>query len=355
MGSWLVDVERSTFGGCRGGCYREAVRVPFSNLIPMSGVLPSSFHIPSVIAHLPPMVNALFCVASHLRLRAMETLLLIVPRLADVIFLLQRLLLISDAWIGPLYLVVLHGNAPTREELEKHPLLQPLLLRGMHDDHSGNSTVENTAGPLRTFLDEFTSFSVEENLHKMPGAMLPPEQMTQGITEIVHKIVDCTQGAGLDVILALDVDLSPPTSSLTLDLCSKATEGDCADGQPIFDHPPQPPALLRKLIGALALRGRLITNSHKIEMTPADSEHLWAKEGGLSVLNPHCLPLSGARHGVMLHAIVEVVGRIASVELPVAESEVLQYRLFEQFHLAYEASSASSSRNAGGHLIVLLV
>jgi len=93
-------------------------------------------------------------------------------------------------------------------------------------------------------------------------------------------------------------------------------------------------------------------------MMPADGEHLWLKEGSLSFFNPHCLLLSSARHGALLHAMVEVAGRIARAELPVAESEVAQYRLFEQFHHALEACAGRGPRGVGGpgpQLAVLVV
>merc|ERR1712217_110880 len=151
-------------------------------------------------------------------------------------------------------------------------------------------------------------------------------------------------------------DLSPETlqSSELSARMAEAGEGSAATLS-VAELPPRPPTVLRSLIGALALRGRLVTNCRDLEMTPADGEHLWTIEGSMSFLNPHRAMLSGASHGSLLHAVVEVFRRIQSAELPVAESEVAQYRLFEQFHHAFEASVGRASRGAGPQLVVLVV
>ena len=52
---------------------------------------------------------------------------ILAKRLDDAIFILQRLL-IRESWCGPLYLVLF--SAARREDLERHPLLQPLLAEG---------------------------------------------------------------------------------------------------------------------------------------------------------------------------------------------------------------------------------
>merc|ERR1712008_603795 len=130
-----------------------------------------------------------------------------------------------------------------------------------------------------------------------------------------------------------------------------AQNGISARGHGIPVEPQhRPPTLLRTLLGALALRGRLVTNSRKVEMMPADGEHLWLKEGSLSLWNPHSLLLSGVRQGALLHALAEAAACIAREELPVVESEVAQYRLFEQFHHALDASIGRGSKSSVGAL-----
>lgn len=337
-----------------GGCYRERFCVHFSCLVPVAS-LSSKYHLPSVIAHLPPMVDALFCAASHLRLCAGEALLVIVPRLVDAIFLMQRLFLMQDAWVGPLYLILQHGRAPTRNELERHPMLKPLLAGARRG---------GDAEP--TLLDDFMGFSIEEHLQHQDRptsggagisavtAELSPQAEAKALGQLVTNISESTNGMGVDVVLALGVDLAPPESS--------PPEGDDdavaqAALDPATPSVRPPPTALRALISALALRGRLISSCRNLELGPADAEHLWAKECSVSFLNPHCLLLSAARRGTMLHAVVEVVGRIARGELPVAESEVVQYRLFEQFHHAVEACSGRGARSPVGsaQLTVLMI
>lgn len=331
--------------GC-GGCYREHVCVHFSALVPVPKLMASGFHMPSVIAHLPPMISALSCVASHLRLREGETLLVIAPRLADVVFLLQRLLLIGDAWQGPLYLLLLQGHAPSRGELERHPLLKPAL------GHSVGDGIKRRP----SFLDDLICMSVEDHVQQRAGGSVRPEQVADALKELVTRVLGSTQGVGVDVILALDVDLSPEMLRSPEPAVRTADGGERSPvALTVAEMPPRPATLLRSLVGALALRGRLVTNCRELEMTPADGEHLWIIEGSMSFLNPHCAILSAARHGSLLHAMMEVFGRIANAELAVAESEVAQYRLFEQFHHAYEASVGRSSRGAGPQLVVLMV
>lgn len=323
-------------GSLHGGCYRELLCVHFSALVPASELLATGFHLHSIVAHIPLMVDALFSVTSHLRLRAEESLLVVAPRLMDAAFLLQRLLLISDAWSGPLYLVVMQGQTPGRAELERHPLLRPLLPYTPLGVQSGGGTGE----PWATFLDNFVGISAEDHMQQQQrqqfGRTPNPAQLAEALRELVGGVVrDRTGGAGLDVVLALDVDLAPPAPE-------GGPEIEAPPAAPDREPAPRPPTMLRTLLGALALRGRLVTNCPRVEMMPADSEHLWAKEGTLSMLNPHCLLLSAARRGALLHAMTEVAGRILSSELPVAESEVVQFRLFEQFRLALESSAGAA-------------
>lgn len=335
-----------------GGCYRERFCVHFSCLVPAAS-LAAKLHLPSVIAHLPPMVDALFCAASHLRLRAGDALLVVVPRLVDAIFLLQRLFLMQDAWIGPLYLILQHGRAPTRNELERHPMLKPLLAGAKRGGE---------AEP--TLLDEFMGLSIEEHFQHQgstagAGISAAAERTPQAEAEALRKLVaivsDSTSGMGVDVVLALGVDLAPlpessPEGVADDDAVAVSLESASPSARPSL-------TALRALISALALRGRFITSCKGLELGPADTEHLWSKECSVSFLNPHCLLLSAARRGTMLHAVVEVVGRIARGELPVAESEVVQYRLFEQFHHAMEACSGRGARSPVGsaQLTVLMI
>jgi len=313
-----------------GGCYRECACVHYSELLPAADLLAAGCHLPSVVAHLPPMIDALFCVAANLRLRATEALLIIAPRVADVIFLLQRLLFICDAWAGPLYLILLHGSVVSRTDLERHPLLRPLV-----SDQARH-----------TFLESFSCFSVEEQAQKRFGTAAQPSQLVETLQDVVGQIVNGTRGIGVDVILAFDIDLAPPVSPPPAELYALPTTG--GTGDPLSEPmPTRPPTLLRTLISALALRGRLITNCGHVEVMPADGEHLWIKEGSVSFMNTHCLLLSSARRGALLHAAVEVTGCIACSDLPVAESQVVQYKLFEQFQDALEARSASATPGAG--------
>ncbi|CAE8619740.1 unnamed protein product [Polarella glacialis] len=318
-----------------GGCYRETVRVHFSSILPVAALVEAKLQLPAVVAHLAPMVSALMCVASHLRPRPSEALLIVAPRLCDVAFVLQRLLLISDAWRGPLYLLVLHGHAPSRADLERHPLIRPLLAAVTRGETKGGAL---GAG---TFLEDLVGFSVEEHAKQSLGKAPTPEQMAVSLRELVARVFAATGGSGLDAVLALDVDLGPEER-----LSADAAQGDLDAACAALETSQRPPTLLRTLLGALALRGRLVTNCRRLEMTPADGEHLWTKECSLSFLNPHCLPLSAARHGALLHAVAEVCGRLAAGELAMVDSEVVQYRMFEQFQQALDAMDASGSGRA---------
>lgn len=350
----LDDGEPAGAEGLAGGCYREWACVHFSYLLPVAP-LASAFQMPSLLAHLPPMVDALFCVTTQLRLRANEALLVIAPRLVDVIFLLQRLLLIGDAWVGPLFLLLAQERVPGRAELERHPLLWP-LLPGTRESSGRGELLSSGLGEPRhrpTFFENFVGISAA-GLEEAPAQ----GQQAEALRDLVQQLVaDHTGGVGLDAILALDVDLTPPPPKrLAQELPSAALLGDDADVG-LMDGTARPPTLLRTLIGALSMRGRLITNCRRVEMMPADGEHLWIKEATLGFLNPHAAQLSAARYGSLLHGVVEVLGRVANSELPVVESEVVQFRLFEQFHHAVEASAGNSTRGIaeGLQLIALIV
>lgn len=134
---------------------------------------------------------------------------------------------------------------------------------------------------------------------------------------------------------------------------------------------PRPPSLLRSLLGVrslslpsetrqvLALGGRLVTTTARwltfspflgpiatvrlarLELSPHEAQHLWAKECSISFFNPH----GTCRHGELLHAAVEVCGRLAAKELPTTEP--LGLELFERFQEAYE--------RAQRELVVLLL
>ncbi|CAE7869299.1 unnamed protein product [Symbiodinium microadriaticum] len=297
-----------------GGCYRETVSAHFSMLLPLDGVDPK-LPLTALVAHVPPMISALMCMAS-LRLRPMEALLLIAPSLDEIAFLLQRLLI--SAWHGPLYMVLLSGPAPSRQDLQQHPLLQPLVP---------------SAG--RSFLDDMLSISIQDRLEGLTQARA---QLAVVLAEIVAEVLTSTGGLGVEAVLALDVDLCPdkdlvPEQSTDLDAACVALE-PCD----------RPPAVLRTLVGALAMRGRLLTNCERFELSPDDGHHLWAKECSVAFVNPHCLPLSGSRHGELLHAAIEICGKIAAGELAVAESEVAQFYLFDQFQQALDVMSAKRER-----------
>lgn len=331
-----------------GGCFQEVVRVHFSVLLPAAELIAAGMHMASVVAHLPPMVSALFCMSAHLRLRAGEALLILAPRLGDVMFLLQRLLLISDAWSGPLYLILLQGHAPTRADLERHPLLKPLLGASGREDEGGSSP--------NGFLEDFLSWSVEDHLPQSGASQ--PEKEAEVLRDLVGRAAELTRGMGFDAVLALDVELAPPPQPMDMAGMPLVSDAAEAPSTALLDLPPRPAMLLRVLLGHLAYRGRLVSNSRKLEMMPADSEHLWLKEGTLSFFNPHGLLLSGARHGALLHAMAEVSRRIARSELSVADAEVAQYRLFEQFHPAFEAVAGRGPRGVAGsatQLVALIV
>eukprot|EP00747_Dinoflagellata_sp_TGD_P169216 gnl/TRDRNA2_/TRDRNA2_197608_c0_seq1.p1 gnl/TRDRNA2_/TRDRNA2_197608_c0~~gnl/TRDRNA2_/TRDRNA2_197608_c0_seq1.p1 ORF type:complete len:450 (+),score=73.07 gnl/TRDRNA2_/TRDRNA2_197608_c0_seq1:122-1471(+) len=350
-GSTLVSGEMEPGREGRGGCYRERVCVHFSTLLPVAALQTSDFHMPGVVAHVPPMIDALNCVAAHLRLQAGESLLIVAIRLADVIFVLQRLLLISNVWDGPLHLVLAQGKAPTKIDLEKHPLLRPLLLRQKGGDLSGGD-----AG-RKTFLDDFLALSVEDHAQPRGAASGMLSQTGTALRDLVAKVAEGTRSAGFDVILALDVDLSPPPMPSPEEPPVTISDDDLSVTQAATEPPARPPTLFRTLVGALALRGRLVTNCRNTEVMPTEGENLWIKEASVSFINPHSLSLSAARHGAALHAALEVLTHILDGQLPVAQSEVVQFRLFEQFHHALEASLNRGARGAVGglDLIVLIV
>jgi len=295
-------------------------------------------------------------VASQLRLRPGEALLVLAPRLGDVAFLLQRLLLIGDAWSGPLYLILLQGHSLTRADLERHPQLRPLLQPP--DEDEGRPSPCGRMVDV-SFLEDFASWSVEEHLQQRGSAGMQPEQTAEALRELVGRASGLTRGAGFDVVLALDVELAPPEPSQIPEVSTRLSDAEVTDGTAgALDFPQRPTTLLRTLLGVLAVRGRLVTNSRKVEMMPADSEHLWLKEGSLSFFNPHAQFLSGARHGALLHAMAEVAGRLARRELPLADAEVAQFRLFEQFHPAFEAVAGRGVRGGaapGPQLVALVV
>jgi len=346
---------------CGGGCFREQVCIHFSGLWPASELVEGGLHLPSVVSLLPGMLAALFCATSRLRLQAGEALLLIAPQLSEVILLLQRLLLLSDSWAGPLYLIVLQGPAPTREDLMRHPLLRPLL--GSSSASAAGDASDGGGAGGRGFLSAFAGFSAsaEANAPSVPSAPSSgpppaPKGAAEALPELVQRVLASTQGAGVDAILSLDLDLGPPAlgggeAALLAAVAAAVEAADRESPRPgaAGAQPPKRQAtLLRTLIGALALRGRLLTSCRRVEMMPADSEHLWAKEGSLSFFNPHCLALSAAQQGSLMHAMAEVTGRLLDREVPsLAASEVSQFRMFEQFQLALEAlRSGSTDRTA---------
>eukprot|EP00928_Gymnodinium_smaydae_P041248 TRINITY_DN27926_c0_g1_i1.p1 TRINITY_DN27926_c0_g1~~TRINITY_DN27926_c0_g1_i1.p1 ORF type:complete len:509 (+),score=142.40 TRINITY_DN27926_c0_g1_i1:102-1628(+) len=324
-----------------GGCYREVVEVHFSKLLPMADLVSTGLRMPLVLAHVPAMVSALLCASSQLRLRGKESLLVVAPCLEAVTFLLQRLLLLGDSWCGPLYLVVEHGRAPTAAALREHPLLRPLLQA----DAAGSAPGRRKCA---AFLDTVATLSLEEyssDHMRQPGngadansteaalrELLGTASSRQGAT-VLHG-----GGAGADVILALGVNLAPaappPPPAASAGEGSGEGAEDSSAAALLSDEVSKPPALLRALLGALALRGRLVTDCAELEMSPADGQHLWAKEATLSMLNPHSLLLSGARHGLLLHALTEVLARIQTMELPVVASSVASFRLFDEFRRA---------------------
>lgn len=330
------------FGSDGGGCYRERFCVHYSQLVPAVGLVPN-FHLPSVIAHVPPMIHALYCVSSHLRLRPGESLVILAPRFASAVFVLQRLLLLQDTWIGPLFLIVQHSRAPSAADLERHALLAPLLKSRPPGD--------------QFLLENLYGYSVEEHWQQVKGGggSVPLEDAAEITRELLDKIVDITAGAGVNVVLNLGIELLPPEAPQ--EVGPALVEDEAALSPLVGPLPKAPPTLLRALLASLALQGRLVTSGRRLELSPAESEHLWAKECSISFLNPHSMVLSAERHGSMLHAMVEVMGRIASEQLPVVEAEVAQYRLFEQFHHAFEdgAGTRGRSTTTGTQLMVLMV
>merc|ERR1712008_451299 len=143
-------------------------------------------------------------------------------------------------------------------------------------------------GPPRSFLDDFTGFSVEEHLQQKSAGVAQPDQSTEALKELVGEVHVLTGGVGVDVVMACDVDLTPDPAVQQdpLDAVSNsvsAQNGISARGHGIPVEPQhRPPTLLRTLLGALALRGRIVTNSRKVEMMPADGEQekncLWSSQ-----------------------------------------------------------------------------
>lgn len=328
----LVLGLRPPEADCSGGCYCETLCAHYSVLIPLEGLVETKFQPTTILAHVPPMISALMCVASQLRLQPTQALLLLAPRLEEAIFILQRLV-ISESWCGPLYLVLLTGEL-REENLEHHPMLQPLLGEGS----------------TSTLLQNVRCFSVEDRLEGRRGA-----STTTVLQQLLAEVQAHTGGVGVDAILALDMDLSPEERAFD-------AAGDIDAACVALEPAPRQRSLLRSLIGALALGGRLVTSSGKMEMSPDDAQQLWAKECSISFFNPHCMPLSMLRHGELLHAATEVCSQIVSGELCVADSEVAQFYLFDQFQQALDAASHKlsgvrkySSTASGAQLVTLLL
>ncbi|CAK9061085.1 unnamed protein product [Durusdinium trenchii] len=294
-----------------GGCYRECLCVHFSALLPLEGLVEAKFEPTTILAHVPPMASALMCVGSQLRLQPSQALLLLAPHLEQAIFILQRLL-ISESWLGPLYLVLLSGSL-SREELQHHPLLQPLI-----------------EGFAENFLKDMHCFSVED------WTQGPNRHTSTLLQEIVSEVHRKTGGVGVDVILALDLDLGPEEKVLD---ATSDMDAACVALEPV----PRQPSLLRTLGRVLAFGGRLVTSSSSMEMSPEDAQHFWAKECSISFFNPHCVPLAMLRHGELLHAAADVCGRIAAGELCIVDSAVAQFYLFDQFQQALDAASHQPS------------
>ncbi|CAK9061082.1 unnamed protein product [Durusdinium trenchii] len=341
-----------------GGCYRECLCVHFSALLPLEGLVEAKFEPTTILAHVPPMASALMCVGSQLRLQPSQALLLLAPHLEQAIFILQRLL-ISESWLGPLYLVLLSGSL-SREELQHHPLLQPLI-----------------EGFAENFLKDMHCFSVED------WTQGPNRHTSTLLQEIVSEVHRKTGGVGVDVILALDLDLGPEDGGEAADqglaksFCrwsnrSKSSsfvvqekvldatsdmDAACVALEPV----PRQPSLLRTLGRVLAFGGRLVTSSSSMEMSPEDAQHFWAKECSISFFNPHCVPLAMLRHGELLHAAADVCGRIAAGELCIVDSAVAQFYLFDQFQQALDAASHQqgvrkySGEASGAQLVALLL
>ncbi|CAJ1373539.1 unnamed protein product [Effrenium voratum] len=308
VGELVLGIAK-TEGDEPGGCYRETVCAHFSTLLPLEGLVEAKLQPATVLAHVPPMISALTCIASHLRLQPSQAFLLIAPRLNDVIFILQRLL-ISESWQGPLYLLLLTGPALRREDLERHVALQPLLSGGVLEGS-------------KNFLHDMMGFSVEEHMDSFASSEAVLEEL---VAKVAWK------------------DRQVDTADL---------DAACVALEPVAKRR----ALLRSMVSALALGGRLVTN-RGLEISPAEGQHLWVKECSVSFFNPHCMPLSMLRHGELLHAAAEVCGRIAAGELCVTDSEVAQFYLFDQFQQALDVASREQGGRkfaSGPELVTLLL
>eukprot|EP00929_Paragymnodinium_shiwhaense_P001803 TRINITY_DN102010_c0_g1_i1.p1 TRINITY_DN102010_c0_g1~~TRINITY_DN102010_c0_g1_i1.p1 ORF type:complete len:467 (-),score=54.09 TRINITY_DN102010_c0_g1_i1:125-1525(-) len=327
--------QRSQDEALAWGCYRECICIHYSCLLPLTQ-MPSGIDMPALLAHVPPMLDALLCTTRQLRLRRDESLVVIAPRVADVVFLLQRLLLISNEWRGPLFLVVLKGRAPSQGDLERHPLLRPVISRLCTDDELNQS-----------FLGDFVGLAVEDELKKLPAAEASSQD--EALRRTLADISTATNGIGADVILALGLDLMLPCPTMAQHMASLEAPATTTAKRPAS-------SLIRALAGTLALSGRLIVDCPRLELMPSEGEHLWTKGASLAFLNPYCLPLTPTHQGILIHAMAEVLGRVACSDLPIVEAEVSQYRLFEQLHSALEACQGSpSSANALLQTMAVLV
>eukprot|EP00405_Crypthecodinium_cohnii_P037496 CAMPEP_0206535994 /NCGR_PEP_ID=MMETSP0325_2-20121206/6479_1 /ASSEMBLY_ACC=CAM_ASM_000347 /TAXON_ID=2866 /ORGANISM="Crypthecodinium cohnii, Strain Seligo" /LENGTH=435 /DNA_ID=CAMNT_0054033109 /DNA_START=9 /DNA_END=1313 /DNA_ORIENTATION=+ len=290
----------------QGGAFREAAVVQFSSLWPAADLVSAGLRLPAVISLLPGMLNALFTAASRLQLQADEALLVLAPNLSGIVLLLQRLLLLRHSWWGPLYLIVQHGPKPTLEDLGRQSSLRGLLGEG--------------------FAGSFEGWSVEE----AGGA-------GGALGSLLEEVSRRTQGAGIDAILSLGLDLNPaqPVSS--------ASGKELPPSELLATLPNEVP-LLRSLIKLMALRGRLLVDDPRLELMPADGQHLWAKEATVSFLNVHRMLLSGANLGLLMRGIAEVTRDLLDLSAPcLASSEVRQFRMFEQFQMALEALVGSNA------------
>eukprot|EP00746_Dinoflagellata_sp_MGD_P165163 gnl/MRDRNA2_/MRDRNA2_94275_c0_seq1.p1 gnl/MRDRNA2_/MRDRNA2_94275_c0~~gnl/MRDRNA2_/MRDRNA2_94275_c0_seq1.p1 ORF type:complete len:436 (+),score=65.67 gnl/MRDRNA2_/MRDRNA2_94275_c0_seq1:69-1376(+) len=312
--------------GLENGCYQDHVCVHFTSLFPMTAIAEAEFNLASVLAHVPPMVDALLCATMSLQVKEGDSLMILAPRLVDVIFLIQRLLLLGT-WLGPLLLIFTKGRAPTKEEFERLPQLAP-ILRKVRDAAGGKA---------ETFLDNLSCFSVVDEAAK-----------GRGLQDILRgEVKRRTGNAGVDVIYAMDLPLAQQVqqASSPLEEIGRPTSAVETEGGP---------QVLRHLLSLLAERGRLVSSVPAFELNPADSEHLWLKEASFSFANPHSSLLLGTRKGILLHAMLKVMQNIVNGDLPVSSADsIVQYHMFSEFETAVKAATNPRRKEMEAQLLVL--
>lgn len=283
------------------------VQALFTDIWPIPHLVDARVNIPSVIAQLSGSVASLMCATQKFNLKMGEAILLIAPRLSHLLLLVQRLAILAadGCWHGPLFVIVLSGDAPVSRDFETHPLIFPLM------SSLESASVSDRSRRVQRMFQGLLGFSAEQgvppngNGKKQELAPWPTTASTTcAIDDIIASVVGgpCT-GVGVDVVVCLG---GPGFDC----------QASCATASTVS---------VRSLIGSLAIDGRLVTDC-VFEFGPTEVDHLRRKCATVSLIGPQCGVLaaffsrSPSSSGIVMHAIGAILGGIATGDIPVIPS-----------------------------------